>query len=672
MKLAVKLTPPHWFVVRAGSVPPAQACGPARRTGFQTSIAVVSNRPHTASHEGAATISGRHGHALARKTQQSSKSATRGDLTAPRRRSGAAGFRTIHTSLAGLTSLLILLATPILAGCGDNGFDWSFNKKPEKKSDAPLTSPDPRADAGVFEGTVRQFAYVGGFRKLRVRGFGIVGALANTGGGDCPAEIRKYLEGEIRRRNSAMSIRIDPKSIFDNPQFAPVVVTAEIPAAATKGDRFDVVVRALGSQTTSLEGGRLYFCDLKMFQATPRGIIEGQALGHAAGPIYVSPFGREEAAATRSDPRFGRVLGGGVLKDDRRLRLILHSPSYPMAVRIRDRLRGRFGATEPNVADAVSPSTINLVIPREFRDRPQHFVDLVMHTQVVSEPARLTRRAAELVDQIVHPLAPYEDIALIWEAMGRTIVPTIAPLYDHQLEAAAYYAARTGLRLGDDLALEVVGRHAADPKSPFREAAVRELGNARASHRAADRLFMLLSDADTQVRVLAYEALVRRGDPRIRSYVVWDDNFTLDVIECDGPPLVYARQSEEPRIAILAREGRLLTPLLYTHRDDLVTLSAQPNDDCVWAVRKNPINKRLSDPIRTSLDIVALIRFLGGPPIVNQGQVESLGLNYTVIVDVLDQLTRDQRLPAVMVLERPRVSEDLGRATTRERRESEL
>lgn len=142
--------------------------------------------------------------------------------------------------------------------------------------------------------------------------------------------------------------------------------------------------------------------------------------------------------------------------------------------------------------------------------------------------------------------------------------------------------------------------------------------------------------------------------------------------ECDGPPLVYARQSEEPRIAILAREGRLLTPLLYTHRDDLVTLSAQPNDDCVWAVRKNPINKRLSDPIRTSLDIVALIRFLGGPPIVNQGQVESLGLNYTVIVDLLDQLTRDQRLPAVMVLERPRVSEDLGRATTRERRESEL
>src|SRR5690606_2172393 len=99
--------------------------------------------------------------------------------------------------------------------------------------------------------------------------------------------------------------------------------------------------------------------------------------------------------------------------------------------------------------------------------------------------------------------APLNDVALSLEGMGSSVIPMIQPLYTDPRRGVNYHAARTGLRLGDDLALEVVIRHALDAKSPYRLAAIRELGYCRGMLRASEALRRLLSDEDTRVRIRA-------------------------------------------------------------------------------------------------------------------------------------------------------------------------
>ncbi|MEE8169274.1 MAG: flagellar basal body P-ring protein FlgI, partial [Phycisphaerae bacterium] len=552
------------------------------------------------------------------------------------------------------------------SACEDSKFRWPWDEpgSGEEPEPALLSEVDP--DSLSLRGTVRSYAYIEGLRKLRVRGFGLVGGLANTGGKDCPDQIRRYLQKEVLRESTAQHLDLDPKEILNDPRFVPVVVTAEAPAAAMKGDRFDLIVRALGSETTSLEGGYLFQCTLKLFSSTPRGVIEGRSIAQAQGSTYVSSFGRDDTSATKTDPRTARVLGGGRLNEDRRLRLVLRAPSYAMAARIRNRLNSRYGGKE-SVADAVSPTTIRLTIPTDYRDEASHFIALVLHTALDSSPQALQRRAADLAEEAIHPLAPYEDIALTWEAIGRSVLPVVRSLYTHRQEAAAYYAGRTGLRLGDDLALEVVGRHAATADSPFREEAVRELTRARRFHRALDRLEALLSTDDNRIRILAYEGLVEARHRSVESALIGDRSFMLDVLDSGGEPLVYVRQSDEPRIALFGRGMRLRPPALYTHREAWLTINANAGDEFATAIRRNPIYDRNSDPIRIPLDVARLIRRIGGSP-----GSEGLGLDYSVVVDVLYQFTQSRAIPATLILERPRLSQAVGRMVTRERPESEF
>src|SRR3990167_1386736 len=90
-------------------------------------------------------------------------------------------------------------------------------------------------------------------------------------------------------------------------------------------------------------------------------------------------------------------------------------------------------------------------------------------------------RAKELAGELTRPEAPLNKVGLALEGIGISVLPMIKPLYTHSRKPVNYYAARTGLRLGDALALDVIIRHANDEKSPFRREAIHELGDAKRS-----------------------------------------------------------------------------------------------------------------------------------------------------------------------------------------------
>ncbi len=566
-------------------------------------------------------------------------------------------------SLAAPVALAVLFA---VTGCSEFDFKGAWDSAFKKDVEDEKAPPPPPALASslAVQDTVQSVAFLDGMRFTVVRGYGIVVGLIGTGGTDCPDDIRKYLQQEILRRR----VGVPAKELLDTKNSAVVVITGEIPAAAQAGNHFDLAVRALGSQATSLRGGTLLETDLKLLANTAQGIIEGKALATASGSIFISPFTKE--AKESEQQRNGRILGGGKLKESRRVRLTLSTPAYSVASRIRDRLNSRYGASG-TVADATSPDVIQLTIPEEYRFREKRFLDLVLHTTINGSAAIVNRRATELVGEIVHPSAPYEDISLAWEAIGRTVVPVIRPLYSHATVATSYYASRAGLRLGDTDAVAVIARHASTFKDPFRLVATDELGAAQRTAAGSDALIKLAADSDNRIRIAAYKGLLFQRNPVVHPTRVGSSNFVLDLLECDGPPLIHVSTTEEERIALIGRTAKLRTPVNF--HDDEITIAADSDDSQLRVVRSNLRTKATSPVLSCSLSLPEFIHFLGDDARpTSDGKVRGLGLDYSEVVRILYDLNKRGALPATFILERPLVSPELPDKKESVRPESEF
>lgn len=567
-----------------------------------------------------------------------------------------------------------------LEGCGKNGQTTWFGKqesKPEEAETATLDEPKPEESAAVRD-TIASNAWIEGMRKMAVGGYALVVGLGKNGTMQCPRPIREYMLQDMRRRYrlggaSEGLEHLSPENLVDSEETAIVVVSGEIPAAASKGTGFDLTVRALeGTDVRSLEGGWLMPCDLKLWADDKP--VEGRVLGTGMGQVFTNPFGLKEDAATKTNPRIGHVLGGGTATKDRRLRLVLTDPSAAMASRLMQLINRRFGVEPYKTADAMNPHAIDLRIPKAWIGSEPHFLNLLMHLYVPSTPSFFDMRLRELCEEAVQAEARLADISLAWEGLGKTSMPAIRKLYTHEKPDVSYFAARAGLRMNDDLAINVMARHVNDPESAFREVAIEELGRAVNLTRCVMVLRPLLEVNDQQIRQLAYKALLRQQDPTIQSFLVGDKGgFAVDVIPSRSGYLVSARRSESQRIALFGVGLRCQTPVFYTHRSDDLIITATIGDKHLKLVRRAPLTRRLSPPIYCNTDVASLIKSLGNPPTKNaEGNYKGLGLTYSQIVEVLNDLCADKTIQATFMLQGKETAEINAEPKGIGRPESEL
>ncbi|MBN2563244.1 MAG: flagellar basal body P-ring protein FlgI [Phycisphaerae bacterium] len=543
------------------------------------------------------------------------------------------------------------------------------------KGSQPDPTPRLISKTKATRGTVGELVTVDGLRLLQVRGFGLVVDLPDTGGSDGPEVVKSHIIKEMRRREKPGRSTVSPSEMLKGRDTALVEVSGLIPAAANKGDTFDVVVRAMGTQTTSLASGRLFLCDLKPHAEDIDSILGAKTIATATGPMFISPIGLEKEVPDKIDLRKGLVLGGGIVKRPRKVRLVLNDPSPSTAARIVDRINGRYTKRDP-IAEGTSYSAIELTIPRKYRSRKSLFLEYILHTTLNSSPAALQRRTRELVQEIAHPDAEFEAIGIAWEAIGRIVLPDIQELYYHQSPATNYYAARTGMRLGDNAGMEAVVKHALDPESPFRHQAVEELGYAVDMHGAGECLRKLLGDSDTAIRVRAYRGLRRRPHPAIQSKVLYQDNLVLDVLDSTGPYLICVQRSATPRIAVFGEHVRCRPPAMYPgeRRDERflhTQISAQADNEDLTVIYKNKRTGRASPKLSVPFSVPDLIRFLGDTPTSDaDGKMEALAVPYDEIVDILYTFCQTGAIPAEFIAEDLTGTETAG-DIPRERRESE-
>lgn len=567
-----------------------------------------------------------------------------------------------------------VVAALCLGGC--NGIIWETEDRGKAElgmqAEADLFAASP-----AVRDTIGSLCFYEGMRPLAVRGYGLVVGLGSNGSRDCPKQIRETLvQNMYKQQKSSGGVvgveRITPEQLIDDEDTAVVLCQGEIPAGALAGTQFDVAVTALpGTQTKSLRGGRLFTTELDVFRSTgPNTSITGQSLAYASGPMFLNPFAGEDSA-TKIDPRNGVVLGGGTTTQDRRIRLVLGEPSYVWARKIRDRINAQFPGSRI-VADAISPSFVQLRIPPEFAGDEGHFLALVRGLYLSRDPGFEALRAQALGEELQHPGAPHALIALSLEGLGRPSVAVVNKLYTHSKDYVSFHAAVAGLRLGDHLAADALTVHADSTDSEFRFRAIRALGEAKGVSSAAISLRRLLHDPDPRVQVAAYEALIRRGDVTIASVRVDDDNFTLDRVPMDGESFIYAKRTGERRIVLFDHDLKVAPPVFYRSPDGSFTLTADRGDRTLTVVRVVVSSGAVSPSVPAPLELMPLLRLLGAEAqVLPDGEVIGLGLDYASIVRALHHLCNDGSINGKFMLEQPNITELFGPPEPSSRPESE-
>jgi flagellar basal body P-ring protein FlgI len=575
--------------------------------------------------------------------------------------------------------LWVLTACVIFTGCDA----WNRAKEPAERPEGTLGKDTLEPQPSIAnQGTVGERCFVQGVRLMRVKGYSLVIGLAGTGSPQCPTSIRDRLVKEIRRYRSAhphVEGLPAAEDLIDSINTAVVEVVGEVPAGAVKARTFDVFVKAIDPNTQSLVGGYLLPCELKIFQeVSPARMLEGKTHARARGPVFINPFRESGAEAADTDLLSGLVIGGGVNEVERKLRLVSTVESYARVRAIAEAINRRF-SRDPKTADPYSPTNIELRVPPEFIGREGRFLGLVLHLPLSQIPIEREARAKILVGELVRPDTPLEDVAQSLEGLGKAVLPVLQEMYTDPRREVNYYAARTGLRLGHELAFDVVARHARDERSPFRLRAIRELGDCTMRRRAALVLGELVSDEDPRIRILAYEALRDADSSALAKVVVGENpgNFILEVVPTDGPALIYARRSNTRRIALIGGDHVMCRPpLFYSQPGKPITLSAQPGDNMITILMKmqnGAAPMSLIGPFKTPMSVMILTQFMGNAPTrAADGRLEGLGLDYAVVLDVLYRLCDSGAIDADMRWEEPSVEDLVGPLAPIGRPESDL
>ena len=464
------------------------------------------------------------------------------------------------------------------------------------------------------------------FGAVEVRGFGIVAGLAGTGSSECPADLRNELVKYIRTKSE-----INPQAFINSPDTAVVDIYGVMPAVTSRGEYFDLKIKALtSSQTTSLDGGNLFTTNLR---AASRLLtidaysLFSKKLATAHGPVFINKLGT--AAADKTE---GYVLGGGVVANDVLISLILLEPNYLIANAIHNRLNERF---EPRTAKAVSPGEVQLTIPARFRRRKAKFLAMVRELYLAENESLKQRRIDSLVAGLANDEEKYaSEVALC--AIGKQAVDKLAPLLGAKDEKVRFHAGRCMLDIGDDRGLRVLGRIAGQMGSAYRIDAIRAIGSGARRNDAISILNRVLGDEDFEVKFAAYEQLRKLEDISI-SQILVDGEFLVDSVIQSGPKVIFVSRRDVPRIVLFGSPIYCEKNIFVESPDGRVTINALPGGRSISVMRKHPTRPGPVGPMNCSLELRNVIRTLGESmkkPNLRPG----LDVSYSDLIALLEQM----------------------------------
>lgn len=481
-----------------------------------------------------------------------------------------------------------------------------------EKPDKILEGPKEIAIEIGVETTIGSLVEILSVDSISVEGYGLVAGLNGTGSAECPPQIRAYLKQYILKQLPANVL--NPDEFISSMDTAVVYVEGIMPRAFVKNEYFDVKVTALpGTQTTSLEGGRLYRTELKAAGGFGLTI---KVLGTAEGPVFIDTIGAREA-----NKKVGYILGGGTVLDEYKINLVLRQPNYRVANAIRNKLNERFGT---GTSKAVSPSQIEAEVPAKYKGQKHRFISIVKAIYLTETP-ELTRGR---ISTFVRKLAVEGDKDITeagLEAIGNESVGKLAALLNSSNEEIRLRAARCMLNLGSDVGLEALREIASRKGSPYRVEALEAIRAGASRNDAAVISRKLLRDEDFDIRLAAYEQLRKLNDIAITQELIAGD-FYLEQITQTQPKGIFVSRSGQPRIVLFGAPIYCRENIFVQSPDGNITINAPPGQSYVSIMRKHPKRPNVILQLKSSYELSDIIRTLCKESLKKEGKGR-VGLN---------------------------------------------
>ena len=209
---------------------------------------------------------------------------------------------------------------------------------------------------------IKDIASLKGVRSNQLVGYGLVIGLNGTGDGSQTQFTTQSLVNMMER----LGIHALPEKVkVDN--VAAVMVTANLPPFARKGNSLDVLVSSIGD-AKSLQGGTLVMTSLKG--------TDNNIYAIAQGPLLVGGFSSSGAAGggvSKNHPTVARIPGGALIEREipfdfnmlDTITIALAHPDFTTALRVADAINNEIGNIKANPVDA---GTITIDIPEAYSD----------------------------------------------------------------------------------------------------------------------------------------------------------------------------------------------------------------------------------------------------------------------------------------------------------------
>ena len=423
----------------------------------------------------------------------------------------------------------------------------------------PLTETKDPSAVPVIPATVGDAARPIDHRPLSIVGVGVVHRLPGTGGAPEPSDNREQLLEEIKRRDVP-----GPQAFLEQDDTAMVVVRTNVPPAARRGDRLDVLVEVPidGGDVADLSGGWLLETRMREQIRVRGGPLAGPSL--RTGETFVIAAGRtltEHAAGHDIEDegrKCGVVIGGGIVQEDRPLTLRLRPDhahglvAKSVAEAINRRLTFFDGSRRRGIAEAIDDHVVRLDVVPRYRHSVPRMLAVVARIGNDPDPAAIRKRTL-LAAQQINDAETARDAALTLEAIGDNAVPALLEALAADSPATRFHAATSLAYLDRVESVEpLIDAIRAEPA--FRAEGLLALQTF--DHVDADAgLRQLLKESSAETRCGAWAALTAKRDADHPPHAT-----RCDRVGDDGPPMIAVWTRKFPAVAVFGNPAPVRIP----------------------------------------------------------------------------------------------------------------
>ncbi|MDR3182263.1 MAG: flagellar basal body P-ring protein FlgI [Planctomycetaceae bacterium] len=494
---------------------------------------------------------------------------------------------------------------------------------------------------------VGDYAAVGNYAPLAVRGFGLVVGLSGTGSEDANSLAYKEVYDDMNRRG-IQGIR----DILASPTTAVVEILGYLRPGCRNGDRFDVQVM-LPPETTakSLRGGKLLTTKLREMSVMGGQLHESKTHAAAEGPIIVDdPLATE--AVNPTGLKKGAILNGGSVREPRTLSLVMKTGSESAFItdRIAKEINHRFfisGSQRKGIANAVSDSVIILDIHPSYANDTSRYVRIVQSIACYENPGKQQERIERLKTELLNPETS-QKAAFQLEAIGKSGIESLKPGLQSSDTEVRFHSATSLAHLGDGTSAKTLTEIARNEPA-FRVYALNALGVMQNDLEAEMSLRELLNVPSAETRYGAFRALKTRNpfDPAIRGEVLGEQYpFSYHGVTTNVQPMVHISLHRQPEVVLFGSDIMFRQPFSLDAGTVIFINGQTPGTVTVNRFAVSGVDEKRTVPNRVDSVIRAVVD-LGGtyPDIVQMLRQADAAkvLTCRLEIDCLPQPNREYR-----------------------------